>query len=322
MEERKVSFLEERCSLRWNRLPIVTITTIFLQVAIFYNVQGGEENETLFSFAYRRREGWDEWYRCYTYAFFHTTPFHLWTNVATFLVGGILFEATESVWRALFLMLTSIPASSIGHGLFRDSYVVGGSGFVYAFLFYQASLLLKNWRQMGLVEETRHVKGNCHFIGKTLLSAPVRAFIILTMIVTEIVSSQIEDGVSYEGHAFGSMCGIGVGAILGSDVVCEKLDMLVSLCGVALYTFLFSSGFWSSQTAPSLFLLLLYFPLLLYFYLFSLSWLGEWKVEATLFPKMGFSISRRGLGLGDSFSSSFLGDWFSSKERGRRVVAL
>lgn len=182
-----------------------------------------------------------------SYSIFHKDATHLWFNMSTLIVAGGLFESTESFVRALVLFLTSAPASAAGHALFKNTGVVGGSGYIYAFIAYQLSIAILNWRQMKIRKDESSL----------LCSWQLRVVVLLVLLMYSLAVAIWDPGdVSHVGHGFGALSGILTGCCIGTNLVEETCEWIVrlagvlGLCAILCVCFLYDQGAWITLAPP------------------------------------------------------------------------
>lgn len=175
-----------------------------------------------------------------SYAWVHSDAEHLWFNMVGLLVAGALFESTESFVRAALLVITAAPAAAIGHSIFSENKLVGGSGYIYALITYQASLALLNWRQMRVGDTASSM----------LCSWNLRALLLGTMLVYEVATSLLIDSkTSHASHAFGAVAGVSTGLAIGSNMVEEVGETFASVAGVCVTVGVVCAGVWNELMA-------------------------------------------------------------------------
>ncbi|XP_046547424.1 rhomboid-related protein 2-like isoform X3 [Haliotis rubra] len=123
----------------------------------------------------RRYEAW----RYLTYMFIHQGFLHILSNMIFQLLFGLPLEIVHKWWRVMVVYLCGVIAGSLAHSVTDHSVaLVGASGGVYALLGAHLAAVATNWKEMNY----KCCEGN---IARVLLSAPVRLFIILTLVVPD-----------------------------------------------------------------------------------------------------------------------------------------
>lgn len=214
-----VHYLQERCTGGPDRWPLVTAALVLSTVVVFYSDAA--------VVAYARTE--QRAGAPLLYAFFHSGPLHVWSNMVIFGVAGAIVEATETSLRLALVVAVSTPIAAAFHGLTRPNGVIGASGYVFAAIAYQLCLVLKNWREMRL--RPNHPNAWIQFRA-TLSSAPSRLAIAIVLLASEIAASTTESNTSHVAHLGGALAGAALSASMGSNVLLEKWEVIVTLLGV------------------------------------------------------------------------------------------
>ena len=257
-----MSFVASRLSAK---APVVTACVATLCVALHYSAP-----VNLSDLAYDVRS---PWYTSITYAFFHTSGGHLWSNVIVFALAGTMNELIGSSLRALILTCAAIPVSASGQGVYSpDRSVVGLSGVVYAAVLYQLALAVKNFKEMG-AERSLCLRFVSHGITRVCLAA--------SLLASEIALSFTQgSGVSYASHVFGSTCGVAVSFAIGVNLVQHENEILLPWIGVAMFAALTCVAFVTGQAACGLLEFACLFPLCMYASRETGAWFGMYGRQA------------------------------------------
>ncbi|XP_046547270.1 rhomboid-related protein 2-like isoform X1 [Haliotis rubra] len=156
----------------------------------------------------RRYEAW----RYLTYMFIHQGFLHILSNMIFQLLFGLPLEIVHKWWRVMVVYLCGVIAGSLAHSVTDHSVaLVGASGGVYALLGAHLAAVATNWKEMNY----KCCEGN---IARVLLSAPVRLFIILTLVVPDTslaiyrrVTAPEDQKVGVSAHIGGFLTGLLLG---------------------------------------------------------------------------------------------------------------
>lgn len=262
-------FLQERCTNRLDRLPL--ISTIFVVTSILLHKNPDSVDRV--SYGYDE----NEWYAPIAYAFFHLDADHLYSNVPVLFVSGAIVEATEGNLRCFVLALYSVPFAAVGHAVTqRRVRVVGASGFVYATIAYQFALVFKNWSEM------RVRKSSVWWIQvRSIISAAqTRVLVGILLLISEIIVSQKDSQTSHMAHGFGAVAGVLAGMTIGSNVRQYPSNALVGLMGCILVVLSCLVPVVDGQYLASVYMLAC-MPWLLYLAALDIeAWFRRWKIVA------------------------------------------
>ncbi|XP_067662674.1 rhomboid-related protein 2-like isoform X1 [Haliotis asinina] len=186
----------------------------------------------------RRYEAW----RYLTYMFIHQGYLHILSNMIFQLLFGLPLEIVHKWWRVMVVYLCGVLAGSLAHSVTDHSVaLVGASGGVYALLGAHLAAVATNWKEMNY----KCCEGN---IVRVLLSAPVRLFIILALVVPDTSLAIYRRVTAPENQKVGVSAHIGgflTGLLLGIPVLknIKKLPWETTLGWVTMAVFLLLVAF-------------------------------------------------------------------------------
>eukprot|EP00095_Tigriopus_kingsejongensis_P010040 snap_masked-scaffold231_size243715-processed-gene-1.20 protein:Tk10040 transcript:snap_masked-scaffold231_size243715-processed-gene-1.20-mRNA-1 annotation:"rhomboid-related protein 3" len=220
----------------------------------------------------RRYEAW----RFISYMFLHGDHGHIGFNCFIQLVVGIPLEMSQLGWiggmRVACLYISGVLLGSLGASVFQpDNYLLGASAGVYALIAAHLATLLINWREDGIVYETRLERTQFTNDPKPLGLNPIirgfRLLFIVTFVVCDvgqIVYKEVFQGetssTSYAGHVFGSLAGLMIGIFVLENRKVEDWERWFEagalvifgliLCALALWHIVYPSYFPAQDYSP------------------------------------------------------------------------
>ena len=213
-----------KCCNRMGYIPLFTLIISIAQVVCFYAATPSSSKALGLIVPCPP----NSWYLVLTNMFAHDDNLHLWVNVASTVVLGILIETRNGFVRIAPIWYLSAFVGTAFQALIstRPIRIVGSSGGVYALLAAFASELTMNWAEI-------------RFRWLFLM-----VFVIILILEITLVSFDPQPNIAYGAHFVGALYGFSIGLCLVKNWRWRRFEYIIFFAAL-----IFAIGWFATTVA-------------------------------------------------------------------------